>query len=446
MRQLLSLFAWIALLPLSSAQNCGNTSVAGLVPLDDLGAGSYQGFQGGLYPGGSNTLPLPHAIGGMNQATQVVPRDVSGLPAADGKIVFLSIGMSNCTQEFSTFVPLANADALRNPRVICVDGAQGGQTATIIQDPTANFWTVVGTRLTTAGVTPQQVQVIWFKEADAGPTNGFPAYAQTLRGEFATIMNVLVGKFPNARICYFASRIYAGYSTSTLNPEPYSYEQGFSCKWVIEDQINGVPALNYDPALGPVVAPWCAWGTYNWANGLTPRSDGLTWVCSDFVADGTHPATSGRAKVAQALLDFVHADPIAAAWYLRAPAPFAYGVGKVSSINTLPTLTWTGTPSAASSNFDVVVNGAIPNSNGLVFFGSRAAAVPFFLASRWVAAPVNRLPVHTMNASGSTSYPIPVQASMVGTTRFYQAYLRDTQHPDGTGVIVSNGLRVVFSP
>jgi len=287
--------------------------------------------------------------------------------------------------------------------------------------------------------------VIWFKEADAGPTSGFPAYAQTLRDEFTAIMHVLVARFPNARVCYLASRIYAGYATSALNPEPYSYEQGFSCKWLIGDQIGGLAALNCDPALGPVQAPWCAWGTYNWANGLVPRSDGLVWACADFVSDGTHPAPSGRTKVAQALLDFLHADPIAGSWYLRAPPPLAYGIGKPSSIGTLPALSWSGTPSLAAGDFVLLVGGGIPNASGLVFVGPQAAQLPFFGATRWVGAPLVRLPVQVLDGSGATSYPIPIQAQMVGTTRFYQAWLRDVLHPDGTGVIVSDGLRVRFS-
>lgn len=31
----------------------------GLVPLNDLGAGSYAGYPGGLYPGGANVPPRP---------------------------------------------------------------------------------------------------------------------------------------------------------------------------------------------------------------------------------------------------------------------------------------------------------------------------------------------------------------------------------------------------
>src|SRR5262245_41908529 len=102
--------ALLSLVPGLIAQNCAGTSVPGLVPLNDLGAGSYQGFTGGLYPNGSNVLPPAHLALGQALAAQVQPRDAAGNPSPAGRIVLLSIGMSNTTQEFSTFVPIANAD------------------------------------------------------------------------------------------------------------------------------------------------------------------------------------------------------------------------------------------------------------------------------------------------------------------------------------------------
>ncbi len=126
-------------------------------------------------------------------------------------------------------------------------------------------------------------------------------------------MNIIKTKFPNAKICYIASRIYAGYATSTLNPEPYAYWQGWSMKWMIEDQINNDPMLQYS-GVKPN-SPWLCWGTYNWANGTIPHSDGLTWICpDDFNSDGTHPSVAGRQKVATRLLNFLDNDTTAC-WY-----------------------------------------------------------------------------------------------------------------------------------
>jgi hypothetical protein len=435
--------AALLLLRVAGAQNCAGTSV-GLTPIEDLGTGTYLGVEGGLYPDGSNVRPIAHTIGGLKQATNVVPRDASGVPSASGKIVFLSIGMSNCTQEFSQFIVDATPDPLRNPSVVLVDGAQGGQTAAIIMDPNANFWTVVAQRLAAAGVTAQQVQAIWFKEADASPTSGWPTYAQTLQSEFETIMGVIHAKFFNARLCYMASRIYAGYATTALNPEPYAYQQGFTIKWVIQDQLSGLASLNYNPSLGPVNSPWIDWGTYNWADGVIPRSDGLTWLCGDYSSDGTHPGTAGREKVAQILLSFVHTEPTAASWYMKQPAPAPYGIGKTTSIDTVPSVGWTGSPSLASNDFAFTYSGGIPHSTGLGFYSSQPANVPFLNATRYVGTPLVRLPAQQLDANGSGSFAIPIQAAMVGTTRFYQGWMRDTHQSDGSGAVVSNALRVAF--
>jgi len=87
---------------------------------------------------------------------------------------------------------------------------------------------------------------------------------------------------------------------------------------MIEKQINGAADLNFDPAKGPVVAPYISWGPYLWADGTVGRSDGLVWLCSDLEDDFTHPsATGGVPKVGHQLLAFFKTDPTATPWFLR---------------------------------------------------------------------------------------------------------------------------------
>jgi len=285
------------------------------VPLNDPGGASYHGFQGGLYPGGTNQRPRSHDSAGAALATQIRPVDASGLPdPTNGRIVLLSIGMSNATQEFSMFKALADTDRTKNPRLIIVDGAQGGQTAAIISNPTATFWAVIDQRLAIAGVTRNQVQVAWVKEANANPTQPFPAHALELQTQFEAIARILKSRYPSIKIAYWASRTYGGYATTSLNPEPYAYESGFAVKWLIEKQINGDTSLSFS-GQSPRT-PWLAWGPYLWADGMNPRSDGLIWECSDFQSDGTHPSNSGRLKVARLLLNFFKSDPTARIWFL----------------------------------------------------------------------------------------------------------------------------------
>jgi lysophospholipase L1-like esterase len=296
----------------TSGSGCSRTSV-GLTPLIDLLSGSYQNEPGGLYPGRRNDVPPAHLAAGLALAQAMGPLNTSGQPDAAGRYAFISIGMSNTTQEFSAFVPLANADATRHARLSVVDGAQGGMTASSWANPGCSCWSVLATRLQQAGIAPAQVTAAWVKVADAGPQSGFPAYAQTLRTEMIAVLQQLRQRYPNLTMAYLSSRIYAGYATTTLNPEPYAYESGFAVRWVIEDQINSLPSLRHSGSAPP--APWVAWGPYLWADGTTANSQGLAWACSDLQSDGTHPSPAGQQKVAQRLLDFARTDPTASEWW-----------------------------------------------------------------------------------------------------------------------------------
>ena len=298
------------------AANCAGTST-GLIPVTDLGAGFYQGVQGGLYPGGANVRPAAHEAAGVAIANTIGPLDTLGqTDATNGRVVFVSIGMSNCTQEFSAFVLKSNADPVRKSNVRTIDCAMGGQTAQILAQPMSAYWDTVKTRLRGHGSSPAQVQVVWLKDANAGPTGGFQVTTDTLAAQFFRIVQFIQQKLPNVKQVFFTSRIYAGYASTALNPEPYAYENAFAIKRVIAQQLAGDPALNYDAANGPVVAPWLSWGPYVWADGLNPRSDGLTWACTELNAsDGTHPSSTGRAKVADSLLAFVRRDAATAPWY-----------------------------------------------------------------------------------------------------------------------------------
>jgi len=284
------------------AADCSKTSV-GLTPLTDLKTGRYHGYQGGLYQGGKNVPPKAYLKKGLAYAKQVKPRDASGNLASNGRVVLLSVGMSNTTQEFSEFKA---ANAPMDPHLVLVDGAQGGQDAEKVKDPNANYWRVVDQRLTAAGTTAAQVQAAWLKEAIAGPTETFPGDAKRLQADIREIVAVMKARFPNLRLVYVSSRTYAGYATTNLNPEPYAYQSGFAVKWLVRDRIQGAIKGR----------PWLGWGPYLWTDGTKGRRSGLVWTCQDVVSDGTHPSPSGRQKVARQLLKFFSTNATAKRWFL----------------------------------------------------------------------------------------------------------------------------------
>ena len=301
----------------------------GLKPLTDLGIGAYRGFKGGLYPDGKNERPAGHEAAGLALAKQVVPLDRDGKPAADGKIVLLGIGFSNTVQAFAGFMQVAQGDTDINPRVVLVNGAVGGMSANMIQNPSegrgAKYWATVDDRLKTADVTRNQVQVIWLKETNPGPhEGGFPKYIQDLQAELTRIVQFLPGRFPHLKLVYLSSRTYAGWArarpprTSPGNSEPYSYETGFAVKWLIERQLQGDPALNHDPTRGDARAPWLSWGPYLWANGETKRQDGFSFQRSDFRADDQmHHSPQGQEKIGRMLLQFFKSDATTRGWFVR---------------------------------------------------------------------------------------------------------------------------------
>jgi hypothetical protein len=291
-------------------------------PLTELGTEQYHGFKGGLYPDGKNERPAAHESAGLRLAKQVQPLDADGKPSPDGKIVLLSVGMSNTSQASDGFRRALAAEPDRNPHLVFVNGAQGGVTAARMQSaddgPGSKYWSFVDERLQQAKVTRAQVQAVWIKQADARPTEGFPAYAEKLQAKLARIVGVLAQRFPNVKLVYLSSRTYGGYATTPLNPEPYAYEGGFAVKWLIEQQIKGDPALNYDPNKGAVKAPWLSWGPYLWANGSTRRADGFSYDRDDFSPDdGTHESPSGVEKVGKLLLQFFKADSTTRSWFLK---------------------------------------------------------------------------------------------------------------------------------
>ncbi|MBC8646684.1 MAG: hypothetical protein H7X85_05945 [Thermoanaerobaculia bacterium] len=311
-------------------------------PISDLGSTTYLGFSGGLYENGSNVPPADHLAAGLTAAAAVQPLDTAGNPSPSGKVVLVSVGMSNTTQEFCsgggltpcdswTFVGQASADpAVNHSTLFLVNGARGSQTAATWDSPMdANYDRVRDTDLVNAGATEAQVQVAWVKVANPGPTVSLPAAnsdASALVTQMGNIVRALKTRYPNLKLVYLSSRIYAGYATTALNPEPYAYESGFAVKWLVQAQVDQMRAGGtiVDPRAGDLNratgAPWVGWSAYLWANGTTPRSDGLVWLVSDLAADGTHPSQSGRQKVGTLLLAFFKSDSTSRPWFLATGA------------------------------------------------------------------------------------------------------------------------------
>lgn len=312
-------------------------------PLTDLGNNEYvrmdgqiTGFSGGLYPDGRNLRPPEHEAAGQAIAVTIIPLNEAGEPDSHGRIGFISVGMSNTASEFQHFMNTIHLHPQVNPQVKAVNGAQGGRTADRWAATETDVWLNLDTALQRANTTPEQVQVAWIKLTLTGGGD-FPEKAELLQANLTTIVQELKVRFPNLKMAYLSSRTRSYLYERGLSPEPAAFETGFAVKWLIEQQINGDPALNFDPAKGEVLAPYLSWGPYLWIDGENARGDGRVWLSTDLAEDCTHPSRSGNEKVADMLLEFFLTDSTTG-WFRTANVP----------VLAAPSATLTATPTATA--------------------------------------------------------------------------------------------------
>jgi hypothetical protein len=304
-----------------------------LVPLNDLGTAPYRwGYFGGLYENGSNVMAADHFALGMAAASKIQPLDAEGRPSPAGKIVFLAAGSGETARIMSSFLGIAGHDVrVEHETLVMLDAARdGADFRAWAEEPDGmpRYDVVAGDVLAPAGVTPQQVQVAWVQIAYGQavlPLGVAIADAYRLKSYIAETMREMKRQYPNLQIAYLSSRVYGGYSTTGFNPEPFAYESGLANRWIVTTQMEEermeVPQWHWDSRVGLIdwrtgIAPWTMWGPYLWANGATPRADGLAWLRGDFEADGETLSPSGAVKGGKLLFDFLLHEPTATSWFL----------------------------------------------------------------------------------------------------------------------------------
>ncbi|HLY24641.1 MAG TPA: hypothetical protein VKT83_19405 [bacterium] len=322
-------------------------------------------FEGLLYTDpatgrSSNDVPAQHDADGRRIASQIVPLDADGRPSPSGKIGVVALGMSNWTMEWcreqfrdlsqctpDSFLPLARSNPeVNHTTLVLADCAFAGLVAYNWVDNHRNpgaYTLCLTQRLPLWGIAAKQVEVVLWKNADPIRSDNWPPMSPGMVCRVAGALNAsnpavqgspdacnyerytgmmarfLKSVFPNVKQLFVHARIYGGYATTTLNPEPYAYETGFATKWLVDSQIRQVATGRIDPVAGDLdyrngEAPWIAWGPYWWAAGNTPcrncAESGITWAADDFdPRDGIHPSPHGVAKVARMLQRYYLQSP-----------------------------------------------------------------------------------------------------------------------------------------
>jgi hypothetical protein len=307
------------------------------IPLTELLARSYYGNGGGIYPDGINLPPADHDSAARARRNLMKPLDVNGDDSPFGKYVLVSIGGSSTTQAWCSarssppcsswsLMGRAAADpSVNHYTLVIVNGAADSLDAPSWTSAASPAYERIKIgRLAPLGLSENQVQAVWVDLSDPSPTVSLPsdsADTYTLLTHLGQVMRALRVRYPNLRLVFVSSRVYAGYATVDVMREPYAYETGFSVKWLIDSQIREMRGQQMNPRVGTLdyakkLSAPILWGPYMWANGLVPRSDGLIWDRADFEENGVSPSQAGETKMSGLLLDFFKTSPYTRCWFL----------------------------------------------------------------------------------------------------------------------------------
>ncbi len=335
----------------------GLTSGQPYVSATDLSQMLYSTF---LYPG-QNAMPAAHHAAGSAIAASLQPLDANGnVNSSNGKIVAIAEGMSNTYLEMEAFrKQFFQSNPAVNPKFQFINLAQPGCDLLC--------WLEWG-----VGAIDPQVQIVLLKHSNNRPqqANGapvtpsppfttaqskrFPFHADTTHGMLEKRILDLKIKYPNLKLLFITSRSYGGWtcdpSDNTFR-EPVAFEEGFSVKWLVEDQVTGKgPDLAF---VGPnAKAPWMAWGPYLWDS---------TWPQDWFEAAGGHLCTTGQTFIAKLWYDFLMQDSTSRPWFRdnvppEVPLNLSAEVINSNQIN----LSWNAaTDNSGSVKYEIFRDGAL---------------------------------------------------------------------------------------
>lgn len=240
-----------------------------------------------LFPGIMAPMPADHEAKGVELGKQVVK--------VNGKLVVGFSGMSNLNQEIRAFTRLMREEAIRG--IIWFNAGRGNWPLDEMVRQADAYWLWVKQLRERRNITPEQVQV-WFVKNSVRHGTTVPGYKWLLEQHIERTVREL----PHLKQIFITSAVYSGYAgPGSPRTEPGAYLEGVAVNEYIQEHYN--------------TSPWTAWGSYLWADGMTPRGDGLIWQCSDFeLKDGVHPDVQAEKKVAEMLYRFMKNSP-ACSWF-----------------------------------------------------------------------------------------------------------------------------------
>ena len=152
---------------------------------------------------------------------------------------------------------------------------------------------------------------------------------------------------------------------------------------------------------------------------------------------------TGQAGAAHNVQSLGNVAPLVSTF--RKPKPQAIGTGMTTSAGTTVALAIDGSNDTNLSDFGLDVSGGVPSRPAIAFVGFEPGVIPFAGGTLWITPPLMRLGVTTLDGNGATSYdPLSLPPFVAGQEAFFQTWTSDPSNPSGSGVALSNSIRVEF--
>ncbi len=124
--------------------------------------------------------------------------------------------------------------------------------------------------------------------------------------------------------------------------------------------------------------------------------------------------------------------------------PYNFGAAKINSLSWWAVLGYGGFPSLSGGDFMIYLDGGIAFSYAFMFWSTQAGSTPFMGGEILMRPPFARSHLLPLDWFGSAFLAPAIDASMVGSTFYYQAWYADSGDPFGVGL--SDGLEVTYYP
>lgn len=144
------------------------------------------------------------------------------------------------------------------------------------------------------------------------------------------------------------------------------------------------------------------------------------------------------------VLDAVYGLVVSGLEPARCDAPRPFCVGKSTSLGQVPSIGFQGSSSLALGSLDVTVDQLVPMRVAMAFSSGAPNDAIFQGGVLCALPPLQRVSLQLSDATGHAQWNVDLSQRVSGSLEYFQVWSRDPAQPDGTGVVLSNGLEVYY--